>query len=60
MHWTVAYYEHKSSTWIAALDKYPDMAAGAAAYCYKKAAMWTGLAAFAKRLFKHNGPDNGI
>ncbi|KJA15509.1 hypothetical protein HYPSUDRAFT_149005, partial [Hypholoma sublateritium FD-334 SS-4] len=58
MRWTVAYYEHKRSTWLAELDKWPDMAAGPAAYCCKKAAMWSGLAAFATKLFKRNGADN--
>ena len=58
MRWTVNYYMHRSKVWSAAVDKFPNMEAGPAAYCHKQAAMWYGMAVAASTLFRRNGPNN--
>ena len=60
MQWTVAYYKYKSSEWFSALTKFPNMSAGAAAYAWKKSAMWTGLANFAENLFTRNNGQHNV
>ena len=36
------------------------MSAGAAAYAWKKSAMWTGLANFAENLFTRNNGQHNV